>query len=426
MHQLHVLSGPEKGRVFSLVDGQVLQIGRGQQSDTKINDPYMSRIHCRVEVNGNEVQLVDAGGNNTLVRGKPVQTRELQSGDEFTAGSTLFRYTFGDIAEERTVRIQAAVPPNAVGTAATPVASAPVASRPPSIRELIGHTFASYRLDSILASGSTGMVFKATDTDKNRIVAVKVLSPDRTSDDEEKERFIRAMKTMLPLRHRNLIRLWNAGKSGPYCWAAMEYVDGENLLQVIQRLGIDGMLDWRDVWRVGVDIASALHAAFEQKVIHRNVTPKNIIRRKSDRVCMLGDLMLAKALEGTLAKQVTSPGSIIGDLAYLPPERTRDSLEVDSRSDIYGLGATMYALLAGRPPFQEDNQMELIRAIRNNDPVRPSKYQLSIHVNFEDLVMKMLSKHSSERFQTPLELLHELERIGKYQGLVGESGLDFS
>ncbi len=157
--------------------------------------------------------------------------------------------------------------------------------------------------------------------------------------------------------------------------------------------------------------------AFLQKVIHRNVTPANILRRKSDKVCLLGDLMLAKALEGSLAKQVTSPGRLLGELPYIPPERTRDGQIVDSRSDIYGLGATIYALIAGRPPFESDSTSELIKLIRDSDPVPPRKYQLSINEHFEALVLKMLAKRPSDRFETPTELLAELERIGKYQGM---------
>ena len=85
-------------------------------------------------------------------------------------------------------------------------------------------------------------------------------------------------------------------------------------------------------------------------MVHRNVTPTNILRRTSDEVCLLGDFMLAKAIEGKLAQQVTQPGQIVGDVPYLAPERTLPDGEVDTRSDIYGLGATCYALLTGKAP----------------------------------------------------------------------------
>ncbi len=406
-HQIQVVGGPEKGRVFPLVDGTPLVIGRGQQSDTKINDPFMSRTQCTVLWLGNTITLNDSGGGNTLVRGIAVDEQRLNDGDEFQAGSSVFRYVDGNIETDTTRRL--------------PPANAPASLTPkpnvPALKDLVGHTFATYRLDKIISSGNAGFLFKGTDTEKNRIAAVKVLFPERTSTDEEKERFVRAMKTMLPIRHPNIVSLWNAGKSGPFCWAAMEFIDCESMTEVIHRIGVQGMLDWRDVWRVGIDIGRALEKAYSEKVIHRNVTPANILRRKSDKSTLLGDLMLAKALEGALSKQITSPGRILGELPYLPPERTRDDGNVDTRSDIYGLGATMYALLAGRAPFESDSTTDLIRMIRNDTPVPPKKYQLSINELFEMVVLKMISKLPSDRYDNPSQLLAELEKVGRYQGL---------
>jgi serine/threonine-protein kinase len=182
------------------------------------------------------------------------------------------------------------------------------------------------------------------------------------------------------------------------------------------------MLDWREVWRVAVHIGRALAEAYSRKIIHRNVTPTNILRRHKDKVCLLGDLMLAKALEGTLAKQVTQPGQLVGDVPYMSPERTRDSDAVDCRSDIYGLGAMLYALMTGKPPFESSSLPELIRMVREAAPVEPKQYQLSINELFQDLVLKMISKKPEDRFETPRHLLRELDRIGKYNSLEADFG----
>lgn len=99
------------------------------------------------------------------------------------------------------------------------------------LKDLVGQSLGSYHLDEIISAGNSGMVFKATDTDKNRVAAVKVLTPDITNQDEQRDRFVRAMKTMIDVRHPNIVRLQNAGKTGPYCWAAMEYIEGEDLLK---------------------------------------------------------------------------------------------------------------------------------------------------------------------------------------------------
>jgi serine/threonine-protein kinase len=129
------------------------------------------------------------------------------------------------------------------------------------------------------------------------------------------------------------------------------------------------------------------------------------------------DLMLAKALEGTLAKQVTQPGQLIGDVPYMSPERTRDNMEADCRSDLYGLGATLYALMTGKPPFESPSLPELIRMVRESEPVKIKQYQLSVDDMFQDLVMRMIEKRPDDRYQTPADLLRDLERIGRYNSL---------
>jgi serine/threonine protein kinase len=108
---------------------------------------------------------------------------------------------------------------------------------------------------------------------------------------------------------------------------------------------------------------------------------------------------------------------LVGDVLYMSPERTRSASEVDGRSDIYSLGATVYALLAGRPPFEGKSLPEVITQIRQTEPVKPKKYQLSTPDLFETVVMRMLAKRPEDRHQTPKELLKELERVGRYQGI---------
>ena len=111
--------------------------------------------------------------------------------------------------------------------------------------------------------------------------------------------------------------------------------------------------------------------------------------------------MLAKALDGTLAKQVTQPGQLIGDVPYMSPERTRDQAGVDHRSDLYGLGTTLYALLTGHPPFESKSLPDLVRLVREAPPRPPWEFQLSINELFQDVVLKLIAKRPEDRFQEP-------------------------
>ncbi len=404
--KLVVIDGPDSGRSFSLESGQTLRIGRGQASDTKINDARLSRVHCRIEVDQDGPQLFDDGSTGgTFIGGERITSWRLKPGDVIQIGDSKLRYMIEASDDETTLARGLQNPPPAKAGAT------------PQLKDLVGQQFADYRLDEIITMGHSGMVYRGTDTKHNRPVAVKVLTPDLARSEEQKERFVRAMKSTLPIKHPNIVRLYNAGKKGPFCWAAMEYIEGESLISVIDRIGIEGMLDWREVWRVAMHIGAALAEAQNQQIIHRNVTPTNIMRRSADKVCVLGDLMLAKGLQGALAQQVTQPGQLIGDLPYMSPERTQSDADVDGRSDLYGLGATLYALLTGRPPVEGEVLPVLVKNVREQVPESPKKYQLAINDLFADLVMRLLEKRPEDRYQTPGALIKDLDRIGTYNGL---------
>ena len=398
--QLVVIEGPDVGRTFSLEDGSKLRIGRGEQSDTRLSDGTVSRVHCEISRQGNQVLITDLGSSSgTLVDGQTVDSGRLEFGSIVQLGDSQLRLARPRVDGETTM-----------APGQSPLAK--------PLDKLVGQKINTYRIDSIIGRGVSGMVFKAHDEEKDRTAALKVLTPMLSQNDEQRNRFVRAMKTMLPIRDPHIVRLYNAGISGPYCWAAMEFIEGENLAQLIERIGIENMLDWRKVWSVAMNIGQALQTGFENKVIHRNVTPTNILRRASDEVCLLGDFMLAKAIDGKLAQQVTQPGQIVGELPYMAPERTMSDAEVDTRSDLYGLGATCYALLTGQAPATGASVPELIESVRHGIPDAPKKHQLSTNEMFQDVVMRLLAKDPADRYQNPGQMLAELARIGKYNNLL--------
>jgi serine/threonine protein kinase len=394
--RIDIVGGPQTGRTFEIAVGSKLVIGRGQKSDTKIEDPSISRLHCEIAHLGDSFAIADLGSSSgTFVDGSKVETAAIKWGSKIQIGDTVLRMSEPDA---RTI--------------------APIAkSSPKPVADMVGDKLGPYQLTEIIGKGNSGIVFKANDAEKGTVAAVKVLFPAATSNEEQRQRFVRAMKTMLPIRDERIVRLFKAGKNGPLCWAAMEFIDGENLTTTIERIGIEGMLDWKKVWRVAVDIARALDAGHRHKIIHRNVTPTNILRRNSDGVCLLGDFMLAKALEGKLAIDVTSAGQVLGDVRYLAPERTLGTSEIDTRSDLYGLGAACYALLTGRPPVSGLSLTETIRNTRDQKPEPPKSFQLSVDDLFQDVIMTLLEKDPACRFETPAKLIKELLRIGKFNNL---------
>lgn len=397
---LYFKSGPSAGMHFELPAGKPFIVGRGSSSDTKLDDARMSREHCSLTVEWDGAILVrDLGSSGgTFINERRIESDTIWKGFEFSAGES----TAVILSEEEVVELRKPSKPSVNRTDAA---------------SLLGKRFAGYELEALVGKGATGVIFKASHVDTGRVVAVKVLHPSFAANENDKLRFVRAMKTMMPIKHPHVIRLYDAGRRGPFCWYAMQYIDGDSLATVIEKIGIDGMLGWKEVWRIAMHITTALKAAYTDQIVHRNLTPTNIIRRTKDKTSFLADLMLSKALDVTIMTQITRPGQLIGDLAYMSPEQTVENGKVDSRSDMYGLGATCYALLTGQPPASGETLPEILDNIRNTEPLPPREFQLAVDDLFQGLIMKLLEKDPTKRFGNPELLLMELERVGRYKNL---------
>jgi serine/threonine protein kinase len=401
--RLVVLSGPDEGRAFTIPPADAMLFGRSRATETKLIDPHVSRVHCQVQLDGDRPVVTDfdsAGG--TFVNGKRVARHVLQPGDIVRLGNTRLQY----IDE----RAETAAP------SAQKKVAAPTAARPALwLNQLPGERFGHFKVGSLLARGQTGYVFHATDIRRKNPVALKVIDPAFGKDDAAVRRFVKAMKTALRLRHPNLVTVYAAGKTGPYCWVATEYVAGESLSAIIGRAEVAGPLDWRQVLPLGISIARALDYAHRKHVVHRNVNPQNILIGTNPKDTKLADLMLATALEGEVARKIRQ-GELTGALPYMAPERTASG-PVDARCDVYSLGATMYAMLVGRPPFTGDSLEEVVRKIRQESPTPLRALQPKVPEPLEGLVLRLLAKRPQERPQSAAELVKALAGYAQAQGV---------
>jgi serine/threonine protein kinase len=394
---LRVESGPDAGRVFNILDQTALVIGRSQKTDTQLKDFGVSRVHCEVRVVNGRATLVDQeGSSGTFLNGKKITEEVLNSGDTIKIGETEIKVHLAGIADAETVTAAQKTPRTLKEAAAG----------------LTGQFIEHYEVGPVVARGSTGTIYKSKDVRDGKTIALKILHPDFADDEEDVQRFIRAMHTAADLKHPNLVALIGAGKLGGLCWIAMEFVDGESLAKMMGRVAVAGMLEWPYAARVALQVARALEVAHQHQVVHRNITPGSILVDRADPpTAKLGDLMLAKALHGVKAKAITRPGELVGDLIYMSPERTREDGQIDTRADIYALGATLYLMLTGKPPFDAGSLVATLTQIRQDDPVAPKKFQLAIPDACQDLVLKMMAKRPDSRPQTPTEVVKELERI---------------
>lgn len=449
--KLIVLSGSDVGQVFSLPEAGTVTLGRGREAQIRLNDLQVSRLHCQLEIQGNLLIRDIGSATGTLVNGQRISEHALRIGDLIRVGTTELRLQATDLADQPTVvpsPAGAATPPiavkpggpvlaiplagaSAVSSQPIPVAipvasSAPISTAtpvPPPMAipvepvGLTGQTLGNYEVGLLIAQGQSGSVFRARNLKTNQDVALKVLWPHLTQKADVVQRLWRSANTMLSIRHPNLVALHEAGQTRAHCWLAMEFIDGECLTRVISRIGVAGMLDWRYAFRVAVQVGRALHTIHHAHIIHRNLTPDHVLIRASDKSAVLSGAVLAKALEGAQVQQITRPGEILGDVQYLAPEQVTAGEPVDARADIYCLGAMLYALLTGRPPLTASSLPETVSLIRTAEPARPKKFQMSISDKFEGVVLKMLAKRPQARFQTAAELLEELERVAKFQGM---------
>jgi serine/threonine-protein kinase len=286
------------------------------------------------------------------------------------------------------------------------------------LAQLSGQTFGHYKLGPVLGRGRCGVVFQAEDAKSGQALALKVFSPQFPQGNEELQRFAAVMKGILPLRHPHLVSLLGAGKTSTYTWVAREFVDGESLAVVIRRLARAGRGDARRACRVAAHIGRALEFARQHHLRHGKVNPANILVRKAGQVVKLADLMLGAVLEGSQLGRAALEHRPPADLGYLSPEQAAPGAFVDESCDLYGLGAVVYALLTGRPPFAGDTADDVIKQLRGSARVpRPTTINSEVPAALEQIVMKMIARRQEDRYHTPAEMLADLKPVAAEQGI---------
>jgi serine/threonine-protein kinase len=192
---------------------------------------------------------------------------------------------------------------------------------------------------------------------------------------------------------------------------ALELVEGPNLAQLIAQPSSGPNRNWKPAYEIALDIGRALVYAHEQDALHGCVYPENILVADNQKAAKLNGLMLARAIESATAPEISQPGKQEENLVYMSPERTHGLKKIDFRSDLYSLGASVYAYLTGRSPIQGETLLEKITRVRQHPPSRPSQFVKGLPPQFETILMKLLAKKPDERYQTAQELVDNLEGV---------------
>ena len=275
-----------------------------------------------------------------------------------------------------------------------------------------GSRFGKFELLEELGRGGMGIVFKARQEGPNRVVALKMLLAGSGSHSDQLARFRVEAEATARLQHANIVTLYEAGEVDGCPYFSMEYIEGPTLAHLLA----DGPLPGRVAARHVMVIARAVDHAHRHGILHRDLKPSNILLDADDQPHVT-DFGLAKQLQEGSGAGPTRTGAILGTPSYMAPEQVAGrGEEVRPATDVYGLGALLYELLTGRPPFRSDTALDTVRQVLENEPAPPRLLNPKVDRDLETICLKCLEKQPSRRYGSAKDLADDLDRY-----LMGES-----
>ncbi|WP_256385506.1 serine/threonine-protein kinase [Mycobacterium sp. IS-2888] len=258
-----------------------------------------------------------------------------------------------------------------------------------------GTPFGRYRLVRVLGRGGMGEVWRAYDTDTDRIVALKLLPAHLSEDDDFQRRFRREAHAAARLNDPHVIPIHHYGEIDGRLYVDMRLIEGRDLGTVIA----DGPLEPARAVRIIDHVAKALHAAHKVGLLHRDIKPSNIMLDDDDFAYLI-DFGIARAADET---RMTKSGHMIGTFQYIAPERLDSQIEEDARADIYSLACVLYEALTGEPPFAGTTTAQLMYAHVNTPPPRPSTAQPNVPKQVDQVIATGMAKDPDHRYATTVE-----------------------
>lgn len=256
-----------------------------------------------------------------------------------------------------------------------------------------------------IARGGMGVVYRARQKSLDRVVAIKTILAGVLATESQVQRFRIEAQAAAKLEHPGIVSVYQIGEQNGQHFFSMAYVDGRSLAEVLRD---QGALPQNEAARLALQIAEAVAYAHEQEVIHRDIKPGNILLDQNG-APRLTDFGLAKLSDDS---ELTATGVPIGTPSFMSPEQASGlHSQVGSATDIYAIGAVLYAMLTGRPPFQGPSVTEVLLAVRQQSPIAPSKLTAGIDHDLETICLKCLEKSPADRYAQAAELSDDLNRF---------------
>ena len=286
-----------------------------------------------------------------------------------------------------------------------PVQHEKVAAQREPLQKETAQPFGKYELLEEIGRGGMGVVFRARQTDLDRHVAIKMILSSRLASADDVGRFHAEAKAAGSLRHPNIVAIHDAGEVHGQHFFAMDFVEGRSLSQALAA----GPFEPRQAAQCLAAIGRAVQYLHEHQIIHRDLKPSNILL-SPDGTPFVTDFGLAKAL--AFDSPHTQTGTMVGTLGYMAPEQTLgESGSISPQSDVYSLGAILFELLTGRPPFQNASPFDTLMQVMEEDPPRPRKLNRNVPLSLEWICLKCLEKQPKNRYQSAAALVDDLDRF---------------
>lgn len=428
---LHVVAGPQTGRVFTFDQHDTFMIGRSEDAQFCLpHDRFFSRHHCILEIAPPQAFLRDLGSTNgTFVNGVRVDTAHLTAGDRIQGGETVLevevasdRSDFDSTSPRRFEKTE----PSLItiqclncGALAEAAASHPDAKLSyvcDECREKLRKNpqpIPGYQMIRVLGQGGMGSVMLARAETDGRAVAIKTLLPEVAVSEQSLKRFMREIEVAASLQHPNIVSYIEHGSHNGIVYLVTEYVAGMDAAKLAQTRG--SKMDYREVVKIIEQTLAALDFAHGLGFVHRDIKEQNILvdGKFPNYHAKLTDFGLSKSYKQTGMSGVTMVGDVAGTIAYMPPEQVRDFKEVRPPSDIYAVGMTAYSLLTGAhaldiPP--NAGISETVKAIFEKPIIPISSRRPDVPIKVAAVIETALAKQVELRWTTAGEMREALLR----------------
>ena len=311
------------------------------------------------------------------------------------------RQAIPNLAKDQTVISSPIVQPT--GSSDAPFPGAAMANIGNS---LIGQTLGHFLLEEFIGGGGMGVVFRATDLQLERTVAVKVLTYRHGSDEDTVRRFKVEAQSAARLNHENIADVYFVGEDQGWNFIVFEYIEGENIRDVVAKAGPLPIAKAIDII---AQTAAALDHAAAREVVHRDIKPSNILLTYEGRAKLV-DMGLARLQQVEAVEDLTVSGVTLGTFDYISPEQGRDPRDADTRSDLYSLGCTFYFMLTGQAPFPRGTVLQKLLSHTSDAIPDPSVMRPEVPVDFVNIIATLMAKQPEERYQHPSTLIADLKQ----------------